>query len=82
MAYIRTIPPNKARGRLAEAYQEAYTIMGNRRVPKVIQVASLRPNSLIRINRIYELSMWMTDLPRENVEFTAAAVSRLNQCRY
>jgi hypothetical protein len=82
MAYIKTIPPRKATGQLAEAYRAAARVIGTNNIPKVIQVTSLRPATLKRLIRVYELSMWMVDQPRATLEMVAAAVSRLNNCHY
>jgi hypothetical protein len=82
MAYIKTIPPRVAAGQLAEAYQYMAQMCGYHRIPHVIQVFSLRPESMKRLIRVWELGMWMTEEPRAMLEMVAAAVSRFNNCHY
>ena len=82
MAYIKTISPRVAVGAVAEAYQLATDICGLSRIPNVMQVFSLRPETLKRAIRIWELGMWVTDVPRALLEMVAVAVSRFNNCHY
>jgi len=55
---------------------------GSRLVAGVVQVFSLRPASMRRMIRSWELAMWVGGVPRANRELVAAAVSRLNDCHY
>jgi len=43
---------------------------------------SLRPGSMRRMIRTWELSNWVGSEPRPMREMIAAAVSRLNDCHY
>lgn len=83
MAFIQLIPPSKAVGETKEVYQHMAEVGGlNNMVPKVVQAFSLRPASMMRMIRSWELAMWMGDESRQMRETGAAAVSRLNSCRY
>jgi alkylhydroperoxidase family enzyme len=55
---------------------------GSGLVAQVVQVFSLRPASMRRMIRSWELAMWLGDEPRASRELVAAAVSRLNDCHY
>lgn len=55
---------------------------GSGRVAQVVQIFSLRPASMRRMIRAWELAMWAGDEPRVARELVAAAVSRLNDCHY
>ena len=54
----------------------------DKKIPKIVQVFSLRPSSMRRMLRTWELGMWVGDEPREMREMIAVTVSRLNSCRY
>jgi hypothetical protein len=82
MSFIATIPPSRATGETAEAYRALRQVSGSGLVAKVVQVFSLRPASMCRMIRTWELAMWTGDEPRPQREFVAAAVSRLNDCHY
>ena len=82
MVYIRTVPPSRARGDTAEAYEYMRQVGGIDRVTRIVQVFSLRPGSMRRMIRTWELSNWAGDEPRRMRELVAAAVSRLNKCHY
>ena len=82
MAHIATIPPARATGDTAEAYRELRRMSGSGRVAQVVQVFSLRPASMRRMMRAWELAMWAGDEPRASRELVAVAVSRLNDCHY
>ncbi len=82
MAFIRTIPPSKATGETAEVYQYVTRMVGYNRIPKIVQVFSIRPGSMRRMIRTWELAMWIGDEPRAMREMVAATVSRLNKCPY
>ncbi len=83
MAFIKTIPPNKATGETKRVYQYMSKVGGSvLKVPKVVQAFSLRPDSMRRMIRNWELGMWVGDEPRQMREMVGAAVSRLNGCRY
>ena len=83
MSFIRMIPPNKATGETKEVYRYMAEVGGSdKKVPKIVQVFSLRPGSMRRMIRLWEIGMWIGDEPRDIREMIGAAVSRLNSCRY
>jgi hypothetical protein len=83
MAYINTIPPNRANGETAEVYKYMAEVGGlDKVVAKIVQVFSLRPRSMRRMIRNWELGMWIGNEPRQTREMVGAAVSRLNNCYY
>jgi len=82
MAFIEIVSPRRARGETAEAYRYMARVGGHDMVGKVVQVFSLRPASMRRMTRSWELAMWMGTEPRQNRELIAAAVSRFNNCHY
>ena len=82
MAYIATVPPAGATGEAAEVYEYMRQVGGIDPVTKIVQVFSLRPASMRRMIRTWELSNWVGDEPRRTRELVAAAVSRLNNCHY
>ena len=82
MAFIRTISPGKATDETAEVYQYVTRMVGLNRIPKIVQVFSLRPGSMRRMIRTWELAMWIGNEPRAMREMVAATVSRLNKCHY
>ena len=83
MSYIRMIPPAQADEETKKAYDYLTRVSGaGMKVPKIVQVFSLRPGSMRRMIRLWELGMWVGDVPRADRELVGAAVSRLNGCRY
>ena len=82
MPFIATIPPSQARGETAEVYAALRRMSGSGLVAQVVQVFSLRPASMRRMIRSWELAMWAGEEPRARRELVAAAVSRLNDCHY
>jgi hypothetical protein len=83
MSFIHMIAPNKATGETKEVYRYMAEVGGSdKKIPKIVQVFSLRPSSMRRMLRTWELGMWVGDEPREMREMIAATVSRLNSCRY
>ncbi len=82
MAYIKIIPPGKASGETAAVYDYMAEVGGSRMVAKIVQVFSLRPASMRRMIRQWELTMWVGNVPRRHRELVAAAVSRFNNCHY
>ena len=82
MAFIKIIPPGKATGETAEDYKHLARVTGQRIVPKIVQIFSLRPGSMRRMIRFWELAMWSGNVPRHSRELVAAAVSRFNSCNY
>ena len=82
MAFIKTIPPNQATGETKEIYNYMADVVGYDRIVKIVQIFSLRPRSMKRMIRHWELAMWMGSLPRQSRETVAVAVSRFNNCHY
>ena len=83
MAFIETVSPKKATGETAEVYRYMAQVGGDDgMVAKIVQLFSLRPSSMRRMIRSWEIAMWMGTEPRANRETVAAAVSRLNNCDY
>jgi alkylhydroperoxidase family enzyme len=82
MPYVRTIPPSHATGDTAQAYEYMRQVGGIDPVTRIVQVFSLRPASMRRMIRTWELSNWAGEEPRRTRELVAAAVSRLNNCDY
>jgi alkylhydroperoxidase family enzyme len=82
MPSIATVPPAKASGETAEAYRYMARVAGHSMVAKIVQLFSLRPGSMRRFIRSWELSQWAGSEPRAMRELVAAAVSRLNACHY
>ena len=82
MTFISTVPPRKAKEQVAEIYRYTKTTTRFRKMPNVVQVFSLRPETMRRVVREWELSMVIGDEPRAMRELTAVIVSRLNGCHY
>jgi alkylhydroperoxidase family enzyme len=82
MTFIATVPPARATGETAEVYRYMAEVAGVAMVAKVVQLFSLRPASMRRMIRSWELSQWAGTEPRTTRELVAAAVSRLNDCHY
>ena len=82
MAFIATVPPAEASGETAAVYRYMASVAGRPMVAKIVQLFSLRPASMRRFIRSWELSQWSGSEPRAMRELVAAAVSRLNACHY
>jgi hypothetical protein len=82
MAFIEVVSPGKAAGETADAYRYMAEVGGHGMVGKIVQMFSLRPASMRRMIRSWELAMWMGSEPRQIREVVAAAVSRFNNCHY
>jgi len=80
MAYIRHIPPSQACGRLAHVYREIRAEVP--RVPNLMQVFSLRPETMESVYRLWLASMWNGQLSRQSKEMLAVVVSRAANCEY
>lgn len=80
VAFIRHIPPSEARGRLAHVYREIRSDVP--RVPNLMQVFSLRPETMTGIYRSWLSSMWNGRVPRRSKELLAVAVSKAAACDY
>ena len=82
MPYIATVPPSRATPEAAEAYRYLYRVAGARIPGNIFHVFSLRPSTMTRFIRNWELAMWTREEPRQNRELVAVAVSRLASCDY
>jgi hypothetical protein len=82
MAYVQVVPPSRATGELAEAYRYMREVGGVAMIANVVRLFSLRPASMRRMIRTWELSNWVGSEPRTTREMVGAAVSRLNDCHY
>ncbi len=81
MAYIRTIPPQEAQGRLKQLYQAAQERAGY--VAQVLQIMSLDPAVLAASVQLYVNLMHRPGrLSRAQKEMLAVVVSRTNNCYY
>ena len=80
MAYIRYIPPSRAAGRLAHVYREVRAEVP--RVPNLMQVFSLRPETMEAIYHSWLAIMWNGRVERQTKELVAVAVSRVARCEY
>ena len=82
MAFVAVVPPSQATGELADAYRYMREVGGIGMIGHIVQMFSLRPGSMRRMIRTWELSNWVGSEPRPMREMVAAAVSRLNDCHY
>lgn len=80
MAYIRQIAPSQAGGRLAQVYREVRTEVP--RVPNLLQVFSLRPETMEGVYRHWVALMWSRRVPRQLKEMLAVCVSVSARCDY
>ena len=81
MAWIRTIPPKHARGRLAQEYERGVRRAG--KVYQILQVQSLRPTTLMASMRLYLATVHAgSGLTRFEREMLSLVVSRVNECFY
>lgn len=80
MAWIRHIPPSRAGGRLAGVYKQIRADVP--RVPNLMQVFSLRPETMENIYRSWLSSMWSGSVTRQTKELLALVVSRSARCDY
>ena len=58
MPFIQTIPPKRATGELAQVYKAFAEKFGSNMIANIIQVVSLKPASVTRAARSFELSQW------------------------
>ena len=82
MAYVRVVPPSQATGDLADVYRYMREVGGVGMIANIVRLFSLRPGSMRRMIRTWELSNWVGNEPRATRELVGAAVSRLNDCHY
>ena len=82
MPFIKVIEPKAATGETKEAYRYMRQVGGGPLVANVVKLFSLRPDTMRRMVRSWELAMWMGDEPRSMRELMAASISRYNDCHY
>jgi hypothetical protein len=82
MAFISIIPPRRATGETALVYRALADLTGDAMVARIVQLFSLRPGSMRRMVRSWELAQWAGEEPRATRELLGAIVSRLNDCHY
>jgi uncharacterized peroxidase-related enzyme len=80
MAYIRHIAPSQAGGRLAQVYREVRSEVP--RVPNLMQVFSLRPETMEGVYRHWIALMWSPRVSRQIKEMIAVSVSVVARCDY
>ncbi len=81
MAFIRTVPPQEAQGRLKQIYEAALERAGY--VAQVLQIMSLDPAVLAGSVGLYVNLMHRPGrLTRAQKELLAVVVSRTNNCYY
>jgi alkylhydroperoxidase family enzyme len=81
MAWIRTVAPEAARGRLARLYAAAVRRAG--KIFQVIRLQSLHPHVLAASTDLYLVVMYGPGrLTRVQRELLATAVSHENGCHY
>jgi uncharacterized peroxidase-related enzyme len=80
MAHIRHIAPSQAGGRLAQVYREVRSEVP--RVPNLMQVFSLRPETMEGVYRHWIALMWSPRTPRQLKEMIAVATSVASRCDY
>lgn len=81
MAWIRTIPPQNAKGRLAQEYGRGVQRAG--KVYQILQIQSLRPATLVASMRLYLATVHeRSRLTKFEREMLALVVSRVNECFY
>ena len=81
MAWIRTIPPSEAAGRLKRSYDQALARAG--RVYYIVRSMSLHPAVLDASMALYRQVMFAREgLSRRQREMLAVVVSRTNACHY
>jgi uncharacterized peroxidase-related enzyme len=80
MAHIRHIAPSQAGGRLAQVYREVRSEVP--RVPNLMQVFSLRPETMEGVYRHWIALMWSPRTPRQLKEMLAVCVSVASRCDY
>lgn len=81
MAWIKTIPPEEATGRLKKQYDEATRRAG--RVFNIVGLQSLNPGVLDASIRLYIAIMFgPSSLSRAEREMIAVVTSQANDCFY
>ncbi len=80
-AWIRTLPPEQARGQLAAEYAAATRRAG--RVFHIVRAMSPNPRTLAAAMQLYgTVMLGPSELSRRQREMLAVVVSRANDCHY
>lgn len=82
MPRIRTVPPEAATGRLADAYERFTETMGSPTAPMVFQLSSIRPDIASSLADLYGALFGGGELSRQSKEVIATYVAALNSCPY
>jgi alkylhydroperoxidase family enzyme len=81
VAWIRTIAPREAQGKLAELYRAAVARAG--RVYEIVRLMSLSPVTLESSIGLYRTILFAREgLSRAQREMLAVVTSRANDCHY
>lgn len=81
MAWLRTIGPEEAGGRLKKTYDAAVARAG--RVWNILRTMSLQPHVLDASMGLYQQVMFArAPLSRRQRELLAVVTSRVNECHY
>lgn len=81
MAWIRTVPPEEATGKLKEEYRRAEKERGA--LAHMHTITSLHPGALsVHLDLYQEIHFSESPLSRRERELVATAVSRENRCAY
>jgi uncharacterized peroxidase-related enzyme len=81
MAWIKTVPPEEATGRLKEQYEAAIKRAG--RIFNIVSLQSLNPRVLEASIELYKAIMFgPSSLSRAQREMIAVVVSKANDCFY
>jgi alkylhydroperoxidase family enzyme len=81
MAWIKTISPEQAQGRVAEIYAHFRSRFGV--APNIMQSFSLKPELLAAVARVFEVATFGgSNLNRVQEEMIATVVSATNRCHY
>ena len=81
IAWVATVPPDKAGGNLAREYDAALERAG--RISNVLRISSLNPRTLATWVKLYRDVMFAeSPLTRVERELIAVVVSQVNGCHY
>lgn len=81
MAWIKTIAPEQAEGRVAEVYASFRSRFGV--PPNIMQAFSLKPELLAAVSRLFLVATFGgSKLSRVQEEMIATVVSATNRCHY
>jgi hypothetical protein len=81
MAWIRSVPPAEATGRVQELYETDMRRAGRRLVPKITQVFGISPRILEAVNAMRNVVIYGGSLlGRRREDMIAVVCSGLNRC--